>query len=165
MFAAKAVLPRAASSPDAHISSSQSPRAPVLDEHASAWSLLAPRCAFAFWLSGALLCFGWAACRMQRFAALLRLSKPAPLWLHREMESLARQLGLEDLPQVWLVPGPVSPMLWSAGGTPRLLFPAELVNGLGLPERETLLLHELVHLRRKDHRVRLLELLVTAVYW
>lgn len=164
-FTANAVPQYAATLPSARRLSSQSPRTPVLDEQAAAWRLLASRCAFALWLAGALLCLGWAACRLHRFAALLRLSKPAPLWLHREMERLATQIGLDELPQVWLVPGPVSPMLWSAGGIPRLLFPAELVSGLGAAERETLLLHELVHLRRKDHRVRLLELLVTAIYW
>src|SRR5258708_3127674 len=52
-----------------------------------------------------------------------------------------------------------------AGRTPRLLLPAELWRGLNETQRDTLLLHELAHLRRRDHLVRWLELLVVGLYW
>src|SRR5262249_55165372 len=55
--------------------------------------------------------------------------------------------------------------LWAFCGSPRLLLPAALWERLGDEQRETLLAHELAHLRRGDHRVRWLELLVLTLYW
>src|SRR5207253_11039399 len=65
----------------------------------------------------------------------------------------------------WLVPGAVSPMLWAIGRFPRLLFPAKLLERLNDEQRATLLAHELAHYRRRDHWVRLVELLVSGLYW
>src|SRR5947208_2885040 len=94
---------------------------------------------------------------------LLKLVTPA--WLRDEVNVLASRLGLRRVPGVWLVPGRLAPMLWSLGGAPRLLVPEELLDGLSAEQRATLLLHELAHLRRRDHWVRLLELLATGLYW
>jgi beta-lactamase regulating signal transducer with metallopeptidase domain len=48
---------------------------------------------------------------------------------------------------------------------PRILLPADLLDRLSVSQREALLLHELVHLQRRDHVVRLLELFVGIAYW
>jgi hypothetical protein len=56
-------------------------------------------------------------------------------------------------------------MLWSLGGRPRLIVPEELWTSCDDRQRATLLTHELAHLRRRDHWVRGLELLVTGLYW
>src|SRR5437667_428240 len=60
---------------------------------------------------------------------------------------------------------PVSPVLWTIGRTPRLLFPAGLLERLDREQREALLAHELAHWRRRDHWVRLVELAVLVLYW
>jgi bla regulator protein blaR1 len=59
----------------------------------------------------------------------------------------------------------VSPMLWSVGGRPRILFPSELLSRLDDCAVATLLTHELAHYRRGDHRVRLLEFLASGLFW
>jgi beta-lactamase regulating signal transducer with metallopeptidase domain len=46
-----------------------------------------------------------------------------------------------------------------------MLLPMELMERLNESQREALLLHELVHIQRGDHLVRLLELMVRAAYW
>ena len=56
-------------------------------------------------------------------------------------------------------------MLWALGACPRLIIPTELWKSLDERQRGTLLVHELAHLRRGDHRVRIFELVVTALYW
>src|SRR5262249_19110720 len=58
-----------------------------------------------------------------------------------------------------------SPMLWTLARTPRLLIPVSLWQRLSEEQRRTLLVHELAHLRRRDHWIRLLELLVLGLYW
>jgi beta-lactamase regulating signal transducer with metallopeptidase domain len=117
------------------------------------------------WIGGSLLWLGLTCYSVLRFQGLLRSSRLAPDWLQNEARHLASRLGLTRCPQVWIVPGAVSPMIWSVGGAPRLLFPSGLLNRLGTDQREALVLHELAHVRRRDHWVRLLEIAVSALYW
>jgi beta-lactamase regulating signal transducer with metallopeptidase domain len=56
-------------------------------------------------------------------------------------------------------------MLWALTGEASVLFPFGLLERLSPEARRTLLLHELAHLRRGDHWVRLVEAAVTALYW
>jgi beta-lactamase regulating signal transducer with metallopeptidase domain len=119
----------------------------------------------AVWVGGTVLWVVLAAFRAARFARTLRHAEPAPAWLQREADDLAARLGLDRAPVVRLLPGRVSPMLWGPGLTARLLLPAQLLGRLDADGRRTLLVHELAHLLRRDHRVRLLELLVTALFW
>jgi hypothetical protein len=56
-------------------------------------------------------------------------------------------------------------MLWAVGRSPRLLFPVQLLERLTPEQRAGLLTHELAHLRRRDHWVRIVEFLVLGLYW
>jgi beta-lactamase regulating signal transducer with metallopeptidase domain len=117
------------------------------------------------WLVGSLLWFMLAGLRIARFHRLLRQATPAPSEVQDQARRLASRLGLARCPGVWLVPGSLSPSLWSLTGPPRLLLPAALLDQLSKQQRATLLTHELAHLRRRDHWVRGLELLVLGLYW
>jgi len=48
---------------------------------------------------------------------------------------------------------------------PRLLLPLALLDHLNPAQRTALLLHELIHIKRGDHLVRTLELVVGVVFW
>lgn len=100
-----------------------------------------------------------------RFQRLLRAAQEAPPPLQRRAEAVARRLELPRLPELLLVPLRLSPMVWSWGGRPRLILPAALFAQLDAEAQELILAHELAHVRRKDHWVRLLELGVTTVFW
>jgi beta-lactamase regulating signal transducer with metallopeptidase domain len=117
------------------------------------------------WLTGSVLWAAWAAFHVLRFRRVLRRARLGPGRLQQEAEELARRLGLRRCPVVWLVPGAVSPMVWALGRRPCLLFPAGLLERLDGPGRAALLAHELAHVRRRDHWVRLLELIATGLYW
>ncbi|HEY1859809.1 MAG TPA: M56 family metallopeptidase, partial [Gemmataceae bacterium] len=117
------------------------------------------------WPAGSLLWFAWAVLHIRRFRRLLRHAKPGSAPLRDEVENLARRMGLRRCPTIWLVPGAVSPMVWTVGGRPRLLFPAKLLERLDREQRATLLTHELAHVRRRDHWVRALEVVVSGLYW
>jgi beta-lactamase regulating signal transducer with metallopeptidase domain len=117
------------------------------------------------WLTGSLLWWAVALCRSLRFRRFLGHAQPAPADLREQTRRLARRIGLADCPEVWLVPAPVSPLLWALGRVPRLLLPAGLWARLTEEQRASLLVHELAHLRRRDHWVRWLELVVLGLYW
>jgi beta-lactamase regulating signal transducer with metallopeptidase domain len=117
------------------------------------------------WLAGSAVWFGWTAAYLVRFRRLLGHTAAAPAELQARVEELAGRLGLKRVPTVSLIPGQLPPMVWSFLGRPRLLFPARLLERVSLAQRDTLLLHELAHLARRDHWVRWLELLASGLYW
>jgi beta-lactamase regulating signal transducer with metallopeptidase domain len=120
---------------------------------------------FAVWAGGALVWWGTAALRLVRFHRLLRQVPAAPPDVCERAAELAALLGLRRRPSVWYVAGPLSPMLLAVAGAPRILLPSELWERLSAEQRDALLLHELAHLKRGDHWVRRLELLVLGLYW
>lgn len=128
------------------------------------WTQLLPVGA-ALWAMGTVLCLLLAALRIARFHRILRFSTRADWELQEEADRLARQMGMNSSPRIWLVSGAVCPMLWAAWGRPRVLVPRELWGRFDAQQRRTLLVHELAHCVRRDHWVRYLELLATAVYW
>ena len=117
------------------------------------------------WLLGTACWFAVAFWRLWRFGTLLRHAVPANEELNATTRRLADRLGLRSHPTVSLVPGKLAPMLWMAGGPSRLILPAHLVQQLSAQQQETLIIHELAHWKRGDHRVRWLELLVRGLYW
>jgi beta-lactamase regulating signal transducer with metallopeptidase domain len=117
------------------------------------------------WLFGSALWFSAVAVRVCRFRRLLRYARPASPELLKQAQRLAGRLGLRWCPGVWLVPAPISPMLWWLGSAPRILLPAMLWDRLGGDQQECLLAHELGHLRRRDHWVRVLECVAAGLYW
>ena len=121
--------------------------------------------ALGVWLVGTAAWSALAARRIARFGRALRGATPASAELRGHVAGLAGQVGLRRVPEVALVEGHVGPMVWAFVGRPRLIVPAALWATLDTPARDALLLHELAHLKRGDHRVRLLELLATGLYW
>jgi beta-lactamase regulating signal transducer with metallopeptidase domain len=117
------------------------------------------------WLIGSCLWLGWTLVSVYRFQRILRHARIAPENLQDEVRHWAEQIGLRKCPTLWLVPGCVSPMVWTLGLGPRLLFPAKLMERLDDEQRSALLVHELAHLRRRDHWVRWIEMAVMAVFW
>jgi bla regulator protein BlaR1 len=104
------------------------------------------------WLVGSALWFGVAAARIMRFRRLLKLARPAPPDLEAEVRTLAGRMQLRHVPEVRVVRRRVSPLVWA-------------LRRLTRDERTTLLAHELAHLKRGDHLVRLLELAALGLFW
>lgn len=149
---------------------------PVLDQQPSVfWQLLVTTLSILeavavpvliVWLAGSVVWFLWQGWRVVRFAQVfLRSAQYAPESLQQKARELAAQMGMQSCPGVWLLPAVVSPMLWSVGGRPRILFPTELLTRLDDCAVATLLTHELAHYRRGDHRVRLLEFVASGLFW
>jgi beta-lactamase regulating signal transducer with metallopeptidase domain len=146
----------------------EAPVAPTLSNilpGLSHWESLWAPALLAVWAVGSLAWFGLASFRLARFHRLVRHGMPAPPLLQQQARALARRMGLSRCPTIRLVPGVISPLLWTLFGPGRLIVPADLLARLNGEQQLTLLAHELAHLRRRDPWIRCLEFLVLGLYW
>ncbi len=143
-------------------------RAPPLSSRAPTgpgWQSFVVPALGSLWFAGSLTWLSLALYRIVRFRHLLQFARPAPAILKEQTRLLARRLGLRQCPDVLIVPGAVPPLLWVLGSKACLLFPESLLVQLSAEGRAALLVHELAHLCRRDHWVRILELIATGLYW
>ena len=117
------------------------------------------------WLAGAGATAWVAWCRWSQFRRLVALAIPAPADWQSLSESLCSELSIRELPEILVVPGQLPPMVIPGRHRPLLLLPMDLLDQLNAAQRVALLLHELVHIKRGDHLVRLLELTVGVAFW
>ena len=119
----------------------------------------------AVWLAGSIAWLGLSLALVWRVCRLLAFARPAPSELTEEARRLARRLKMARYPEVLIVSGRISPMVWPIGRRARILLPADLLGRLTRQERSTVLVHELAHVKRRDHWVRVVELVCTVLYW
>ncbi len=119
----------------------------------------------AAWLAGSSAVLLLSFRRIRRFQRLLTMARAASRLEQEWVDDWAGRIGLRRAPDLWWVPGRISPLIWCVGFRPRLILPEEFWKRLDAQRRSTLIAHELAHLKRGDHLVRLLELLVTALFW
>ena len=118
-----------------------------------------------FWLGGASLCALVAATRIVRFERLLQDTLPASQRMQRLAVEVAGRLGVRRVPCVRYVECALVPLLWCAGRRATIVLPLRLVGQFDDESTALILAHELAHLRRRDHWVRALELIVLTFYW
>lgn len=117
------------------------------------------------WLAGSTFWLGMQLFSAIRFETLITYRSHCPDDLQSECSELAHRLGILHAPRVCVIDAAMSPMLWGLGRRAKLLFPAKLAARMTEEARATLLMHELAHYSRGDHFVRMLELLVTGLFW
>jgi beta-lactamase regulating signal transducer with metallopeptidase domain len=103
--------------------------------------------------------------RIVRFHRLLRHAEPAADEIILEVHRLGEQLGIKQLPGVYVVPGRMGPLLGHLGSRAVIVLPQGLLEHISADELRTVLAHELTHYRRGDHLWRYLELGAVAFYW
>jgi beta-lactamase regulating signal transducer with metallopeptidase domain len=117
----------------------------------------------AAWVAGAALTALLQLVRIVRFRLQVSRGQPAPSALTGTVGELAARVGVGP-PLVLVVPGLASPVVWGLG-RPRLLWPEALLGRLSPDGERSAVVHELAHLRRRDHWVGWLELAASCVWW
>jgi bla regulator protein BlaR1 len=120
--------------------------------------------AAAIWLVGTSIVLGLVLVRLRRFRRLLRVSAVSDANLSRHLERIAGRMGIRA-PRLRCVRAPISPLVWPRPGGVELLFPSELSRRLESDERDAILAHELAHVARRDHWVRIVELIAVSLFW
>lgn len=126
----------------------------------SAWL---PLLGVGIWLSGSVLValrHGWQQLRWSR---AVRRGQSPPGELSSLVAELAQKFGVRP-PRVRVVPGLSSPCIW-CGVRPWLLWPRALGRRLPQIQQQSIIAHELAHLRRRDHWTGWLLLAAGCLWW
>ena len=115
------------------------------------------------WSAGCAFMVLLQAARLVRFRRLLRRTEPPPQELMALVGEIAGRLQVAA-PHVALTSAVCSPMV-CALGRPRLIWPKSLWAPMADDARRSVIIHELAHLRRRDHWVGWLELAASCVWW
>ncbi|MGH7138751.1 MAG: M56 family metallopeptidase, partial [Pirellulales bacterium] len=116
-------------------------------------------------LSGAALLAGWTAWQLWLLRGLVSRSRPITAGpYHEQLLALARQLKTWRTPRLLESPEAVSPM---AVGTwrPTVVIPARVLASSSAGDLQTVLAHELAHLRRGDVWINWLRIVLVTAWW
>lgn len=117
------------------------------------------------WALGAVVVVALCITRAVRFQRLIRSGEVADERLRKQLHRVADEMSVRSVPTIRLVQARISPMLWAWFRRPVLLLPKQLWSTLSEDEKTAVLRHELAHLARRDHWVRILEAAATITHW
>lgn len=117
------------------------------------------------WLLGMIVALAIALQRRRRLQAVLSVVREADGETLAMAQELAERIGLSCCPRIGVVAGRIPPFVTLPGPGQMVVLPEELLDELESTQVQSVLAHELAHLRRRDHWVRGFELLVLWVFW
>lgn len=130
----------------------------------AAWNAIQPLLMWT-WIVGAGLVAILTGIRIVRFQRLIAGMLPASQGLKSVVDGLANRMGLRRCPDVRVTDSGTAPLVWSVGWRATVILPIRLLDALDEHQTAMVLAHELAHVRRCDHWVRVVELIVSTLYW
>jgi hypothetical protein len=115
------------------------------------------------WLSGSLGLAVIEGIRLTRLSRAVRRGRPADVELQTRVDALCDRLVIRRV-AVRAVAGDAPPAVWCFG-RPQVLWPEDLAADAPDISIGALLLHELAHVKRRDHIVGWIELVAGIVWW
>jgi beta-lactamase regulating signal transducer with metallopeptidase domain len=122
-----------------------------------------PFAAWWTWLGGMAAMAALQIVRLVRLRRLLASGQSPSPDLVRNVAELAARLGVQP-PTIVMLHGIGSPRVCGLG-RPMLMWPIALQGQLSDPCQRAVIVHELAHLRRRDHWVAWLQVLAGCVWW
>ena len=115
------------------------------------------------WLWGSGIVVGLMLIRIARMRRFLRWTSEAPAALTQVVEEESRRLGVRP-PRVRITTYIASPQLWAVGRA-TLLWPESVPISSDPENWRGVIVHELAHLKRRDHWVGWLEIVAGCCWW
>jgi beta-lactamase regulating signal transducer with metallopeptidase domain len=115
------------------------------------------------WMAGCAWMLALEFLRYRRVARLLARARPADPATAARVNEMAGRLGIE-VPPVRVIIGAHAPFIWPAGRA-TLVLPGEWPADTTAASIDALIVHELAHLKRRDHYVAWVQLAAGVVWW
>ena len=117
------------------------------------------------WIIGSLFLFLMWQYKLHKYCAELKLRiRPINGSLDRIINLLKNKIGLRININSYFTDDNLEPCVFGIF-SPKLIFPAKLVQELDYNELETIILHELIHIKRRDNLLSFIQMLFFCVLW
>lgn len=136
----------------------------VVTRWVEGWNLVRSELFFV-WILGAGVVLLTAVVRIISFQVRIQGMMPAGEQQQRLVADLATGMGMKWVPRLKINEREGVPMAVCLGGRGTILVSRMMLERLTVQELESVLVHELAHLKRRDHLVRVVELLASATWW
>jgi len=143
---------------DSSMAAAEDRRGPEMPSVSTVWSWL-----LAVWVAGAIALMTVEVIRLWRIGQAVRSARPGDSAIVERVRVLAARLDLPPVPVVAMRHA-TAPAIWCLG-RPRLLWPAELPADFTDTCVDALIVHELAHVKRRDHIVGWIELAASVTWW
>lgn len=128
--------------------------------------VLTLKCLCLVWFIGSAALLVVSTARILRFHLVLcRHLHSGTARLNKVARQLSVQMGLKRTPSVAISRANVSPFVWWSGLQPQIVIPERAVARLGKADIQSILAHEMAHIKRRDHWVRWLEWTTLVTLW
>ena len=127
------------------------------------WPATLLRTSTFLWLAGAIAFAAIHLTRIARMMLVVHDGKNADPSLARRISELSNRLDISPV-QTLVTRRIQSPLIWCLF-RPRMLWPADLPADMSEASMHGLIVHELAHLKRRDHWVGWLELIAGCIWW
>lgn len=115
------------------------------------------------WAAGSLVVATVEGARLVRLGRQIATSEPGDPAIVDRIAALSARMGLQALP-VRALSGISAPMVWCLG-RPKLLWPSAIAAESSDACIDGMIVHELAHVKRRDHVVGWIELVAAVVWW
>jgi len=120
---------------------------------------------FIIWLLGIIGFLISMILNLRRFHRwLLICGQESPRWLEEKIINLSDEIGIKKSPQCIIIPDTFSPCVFG-WFKPKLLFPGDLLTQLNSEQLRMAILHELIHIKRRDTIISGIQSLIQFLYW
>jgi len=120
---------------------------------------------FVIWLLGIIGFLISMVLNLRRFHRwLLICGQESPRWLEEKIADLSGEIGIKKSPQCIIIPDTFSPCVFG-WFKPKLLFPKDLLTQLNSEQLRMAILHELIHIKRRDTIISGMQSLIQFLYW
>ena len=138
----------------------------VLDTYVRIFGQTEPsKILFAVWAFGSLTYLIYVTWQYVCFCRMMAVAKPARESLENETRRLSHSTCFGRCLSVKELDANVSPFVFLSVNGPQMVMPSALADQLSKDELQSLIMHELVHIKRRDPEIRFLELIVATVFW
>jgi beta-lactamase regulating signal transducer with metallopeptidase domain len=141
--------------PNIAIAPAKTPRFPIVQS--IVWGVST------IWLGGAVVMLLAQLRMIHRHSGLIRSGGKPPTELLELVDTTARNFGLRP-PRISTVAGVTSPMIWCLGRA-MLLWPESFSSPEDCRRMQSVIAHEMAHLKRCDHWITWLDLAARIVWW
>ncbi len=120
--------------------------------------------ALTLWLAGSLIILGQLYGRVSKVRQMVASGSPVPEWLDTQLQKTCATLDMA-MPKATVIPSKIGGIRVHYFGRPTLVLSQHFLESMEASQWDTILTHEMAHLKRRDHWTAWLIIAASLLWW